>query len=76
MAYREGQKVKHFCAIPPGIRIAILPLALVIEPIHLHTMGRHQTSSLAQHGRHVSRSTSAVIQLLPSQRKISFLVLT
>ena len=76
MAYREGQKVKYFCAIPPGIRIAILPLALVIESIHLHTMGRHQTASLAQRGRHVSSSTSAVMQLLPSQRKFGFLVLT
>lgn len=34
-AHRHGQVVKHLRAVAPPVGIAILPLALIIEPIHL-----------------------------------------
>lgn len=33
--HREREKIEDFCAIPPSICIAILPLALIIETIDL-----------------------------------------
>lgn len=36
-SHREGEEVKDLCAVAPGICIAVLSLALVIEAVHLHT---------------------------------------
>ncbi len=35
VAHRQGEEVEDLCAVPPCIGIAVLPLALVVESIHL-----------------------------------------
>ena len=40
---REGEEVEHLCAVPPGIGVAIFPLALIIEAIYLR--GHHKFGS-------------------------------
>ena len=40
LSHRESQEVEDLCAIPPRIGVAILSLALVKEPVHLHGGGQ------------------------------------
>lgn len=40
LAHRKGEVVKHLCAIPPCIRVAILSLAFIIEAVNLQ-QGTH-----------------------------------
>lgn len=41
----EGEVVKHVRAVPPGIRVAILALTLVVEPVHLIIINTHTGAS-------------------------------
>ena len=34
-AHREREEIKHLGAVPPGVGVAVLALALIVEAVHL-----------------------------------------
>jgi hypothetical protein len=49
-AYRQREEVKDFCAVPPRICIAVLPLTLIIKTIHLSSIPTFKAKSWAGRG--------------------------
>ena len=47
--YCKSEEIKHFCAKPPSVRIAILSLALVVETINLSYLSALMVSSQKRH---------------------------